>query len=75
MQFSRQVPKFPKNLLPPTLKMRAAGSSKILLLIKQQDARSHEITVTTLRTSRALVTWSTLLKSAHLGINSTSEIK
>jgi hypothetical protein len=75
MQFITQVPKFPKNLLPPTLKMRAAGSSKNLLLIKQQDARSQRITVTTLRTSRALFTWSTLVKSPHFGINITSEMK
>jgi hypothetical protein len=75
MQFSRLVPKFPKTMLPPILKMRTAGSSKILLLIKQQDARSQRITVTTLSRSRALFTWSTLVKNTHLGIISTSEMK
>jgi hypothetical protein len=62
MQFIRQVQKFPNNLLPPTLKIRAAGSFKNLLFIKQQDARSQRIRVTTLRTSRALFTWSTCQK-------------
>jgi hypothetical protein len=75
MQFIRQVPKFPNNLMPPTLKMRAAGSFKNLLLIKQQDARFQRIRATTLRTSRALFTWSTFVKSTHLGINSKGEMK
>jgi hypothetical protein len=78
MQFNRQVPKLKKKKkerrkekkpAAPILKMKIQVPPKSYYpSTKQQDATSQRITVTTLRISRALFTWFTLVNSAHMGM-------